>query len=438
MNITGNNNGSLVEVMSKTLENLRNADANSYLTSKVAGAKGKVEVVTANKRGFTIALDYSTNPTGMFGNPNGGNLPTTYAPALDRMTGSYQYIAFGHEVSGESLANSRSGMHVGATARALAIKKELERRMEFEEWFFCRGDGSQVIGDITAGVSISAAATGTLTLSGARDGAGAWMLRVGQRIRIYDVTLGTLRSLATVTAKTSNTAVSIVPDSNLTAGNAVVDTDVVLPEGDTTSPTTAGIKGLPYIVSTAATYFDKNRTNVPALKAVVDASTTTISRTTMEILRRQHKSIRNNGSVKTMIAVSPAQMSQYYAQFYAQNTAHVNVIGSEKPGIDIGANSEEYSFWGQKINEFKLLHPKNFWFVDPSSFVRLTLKEAGDMLTPAGGYLQKISSGQYVNAEQHWSDDYLEYLSANPAKNAGFTALTFSGLPLLKDDTFVG
>lgn len=447
MRIVGINNGSLREIMDNTLQDLRNLNENNYLSAKVASGRGaKLRIVDANKRGFVIALDYSTNPTGGYMSPttNGatGNLVTNYSPSLDRMTANYQYMQFGHMVDNENVANSKSGLHVGkSSAKAQAAKKELDRRMEFEEWYFCRGDGSQVIGDITAGVAIAAAASGTLTLSGSRDGAGAWMLRVGQRIRIYDVTLATLRSYATVTAKTSNTAVTIVPDSNLTVGNAVVDTDVVLPESDTSAPTTTGVKGVPYLVKNSGSYFDKSLSSVPALQAIIDSSTTTFTRTTMEYLFRRYKSIRNNGSVNARACTSPAQLSNYYTQFYAQNTAQVNVIGGNRPGIDVGGSGEildSYTFWGQKIEEYKLYHPKRWDNLDFSSFVRLTLKEAGEMLMPAGNYVQKISGGQYVNAMERFSDDYLEYLSPNPAKNSGFTALTFSGLPLLKDDPFVG
>lgn len=441
MDITGSNNGSLREVMDNTLQDLRNSNENNYLSAEVASGRGKVKVVDANKRGFVIALDYSTNASGGYMSPQTssgtGNLATTSSPTLDRLTANYQYIQFGHEVDNENLANSKSGMHVGATAKALAVSKELDRRLEFEEWYFCRGDGSQVMADITAGVAIAAAATGTITCSGARDGAGAWMIRVGQRIRIYDVTLATLKTYATVTAKASNTSFSIVPVTALTAGNAVVDTDVILPEGDTLLAGTTGIKGLPYLVKASGSYFDKSLSTVPALQGIIDASTTTFTRTTMEYLRRRHKSIRNNGSINTKICASPAQVSNYYTQFYAQSGAQVHIT-SEKPGVDLGAGSEDYTHWGQKINEYKLLHPKNWWFLDPSSFVRLTLKEAGAMLTPAGEYVQKIADGAYINAQQRWSDDYLEYLSDNPAKNSGFTALSFSGLPLLSADPFIG
>jgi hypothetical protein len=434
MIITGANNGSLREIMDDTLHQLRNLNEPGYLSAKVAsGRGGKLKVVDANKRGFVISLDYSTNPTFGHMSPTTsgatGNLVTNYSPSLDRMTCNYQYVQFGHMVDNENVANSKAGLHVGAGAKALAAKKELDRRMEVEEWFFCRGDGSQVIGDITAG---SAAAV--LTLSGARDGAGAWMLRVGQVIRIYDVTLATLKGTRTITAKTTNTAVTV--DSNIT----VVDTDVILPQADTTAPSTTGIKGIPYLVKNSGSYFDKSLSTVPALQAIIDSSTTTFTRTTMEYLWRRYKSIRNNGSVKARACTSPAQLSNYYTQFYAQNTAQVNIVGNDRPGIDVGGSGElgAYTFWGQPIEEYKLYSPKRWDNLDFSSFCRLTLKEAGAMLMPAGDYVQKISGGAYINAMERYSDDYLEYLSPNPAKNSAFTALTFSGLPLLKDDPFIG
>lgn len=445
MNITGINNGSQTEVMSNALHNLRNSPKNNYLTARIKSGKNKIDVLAANKRGFVAALDYATNGSMGYMSPTtqGGataNLVTTHSPSLDRLTANYQYMQFGHEVDNENVANSRSGMHVGPTAKAAAKMKELERRLEAEEWYFCRGEGSQVIADITAGVSIAAAATGTITCSGARDGAGAWMIRVGQRIRIYDVTLATLKSRATVTAKASNSSFSIVPDSNLTSGNAVVDTDVILPEGDLTAPTTTGVKGLPYLCGrTSGNLFDKSLSSIPALQPIVDSSTTTFTRTTMEYLNTRHE-IRNNGAIPTELAVSLAQRSNYYTQFYAQHTAQVHVVGENRPGIDVGASKPlgQYTFWGAPLKAYKLLHPKHWWQLYFESFTRLTLKEAGAMLTQASDYLQKLANGAYVNALQSFSDDYFEYVNLNPAQNCAFTALTFSGLPLLVNDPFTG
>ncbi|HXG86111.1 MAG TPA: hypothetical protein VNI84_18975 [Pyrinomonadaceae bacterium] len=431
MNITGQNNGSLREIMDNTLQDLRNAEENNYLTAKV---KGTVKVVDANKRGFVVALDYSTNASGGYMNPAGGNLVTTNKPELDRMTANYQYVQFGQEIDNENLANSKAGHHVGASAKAMATAKEMNRRLEFEEWYFCRGDGSQVLADITAAVVIAAGATGVIACSGARDGAGAWMVRVGQVVRVYDVTLATLKTVGTVVAKTSNQSFSLLCVSAVN----IVDTDVILPQGDANAPTTTGIKGLPYLVKASGPYFDKTLSNVPALQAIVDSATGTITRTSMEQLYRRHNSIRNNKSGKTTAVVSPARMSDYFTQFYAQNAAQVHVVGGERPNVDNGAANREYTHFGQPIDEYKFLHPKFWYNLDFKSFCRLTLKEAGAMLTPGGDYVQKIQGGNYANAQQKWSDDFLEYLSVNPAKNSAFTALGFAGLPLLANDPFVG
>jgi hypothetical protein len=105
--ITGINNGSLREVMDNALSSLRNSEENNYLTAKCKSSG--LKMVSANKRGFVIGLDYTTNPTGGYMNAAGGNLVTTASPGLDRMTANFQYVQFGHEIDGENLANSKSG-----------------------------------------------------------------------------------------------------------------------------------------------------------------------------------------------------------------------------------------------------------------------------------------------------------------------------------------
>ena len=71
----------------------------------------------------------------------------------------------------------------------------------------------------------------------------------------------------------------------------------------------------------------------------------------MEQLYRRHNSIRNNKATRTNAVVSPARMSDYFTQFYAQHTAAVHVVGGDRPQIDNGAASREYTHFGQKIDE---------------------------------------------------------------------------------------
>lgn len=434
--ITGINNGSLKEIMAQALVDLK-AEAH-YLTSKLNNGS-KLQVMMANNRGFRIALDYTRNNTLGYMDPAGGNLTHTLAPALDNMTANLQYVQFGQEISGLQLANSRAGAHVGPTAKALAARKMLERRAEAEELYFCRGDGYQTIGDITTTVATTISVEGVMTLSGSRDGMGAYFLGVGQKVRVF--TAGYVyKNKGQITSKTSNTVVGYTPDHITTTGLA--DTDLVFPEGDSTTyaTTTAGVKGLPYLAKTSGSYFDKALATVTALKAVIDASTTAFTRTTMEALYRNSQ-LRAGKNPKQRAVTGLAQLSNYYVQFYALNTAQVHVTGGTRPGIDIGAagTPDDYTFWGQPIDAYPYIHPKNWWNLDYSTFSRLTLKEAGAMLTPAGQFVQKIASGVYANAQQSWDDDYLEYLSDQPFKNSGFTALTFSGLPgLLKDSSYTG
>ncbi len=432
--ITSSNNGSLKEIMDQSLVDLKAAQ--NYLTSKLNNGS-KLTVVMANNRGFRIAIDYTRNNSIGYMDPAGGNLTQTMQPALDNMTANLQYIQFGQEITNLQLANSAAGMHVGPTAKALAARKLLERRAEMEEFYFCRGDGYQTIADITASASTDVGVEVTVTCSGSRDGLGTYLLGVNQKVRVYSSVYAYKQS-GTITAKTSNTTVGYTP-SAITTDN-IVDGDLFFPESDSTTPTTAGVKGLPYLVKTSGSYFDKSLSSVPALKGVIDSTTTTFTRTTMEALYRNSQ-MRSGRNPNQRAVCSLAQLSNYYVQFYAQNSAQVHVVGDQRPGIDVGASGSmnEYTFWGQPIDAYLLVHPKNWWNLDYSTFSRLTLKEAGAMLTPAGEFVQKISSGVYANAQQSWNDDYLEYLSDQPFKNAGFTALTFSGLPgLPKDSNYTG
>lgn len=410
--------------------------AGRYLTSKLNNGS-KLNVIMANNRGFRIALDYTRNATVAFMDPAGGAMATTTSPALDNMTANLQYFMFGQEVNNLNLANSAPGMHVGPTDKAIQATKLLERRAEMEEYYFCRGDGYQTIGDITTSVATTVDVEGVMTLSGARDGLGAYLFGLNQRVRVYS-SVYAYKSRGVITSKSSNTVVGYTPSQITTTG--LLDGDLVFPEAETTSPSTTGIKGLPYLIKTSGNYFDKSLSTVPALKGVVDATTTTFTRTTMEALYRNSQT-RSGDNPNQVAVTGQAQYSNYYAQFYSQNSAQVHVMGDSRPGIDVGGakSMDQYTFWGQRIDKYPMIHPKNWWNLDYSTFSRLTLKNAGPVLVPGGEYIQKISGGAYANAQQSWDDDYLEYLSDQPFKNSGFTALSFTGLPgLLKDSSYTG
>ncbi len=430
--ITGINNGSLTEVMDAALMDLK-TEAN-YLTAKLNNG-GNLDMQMANSRGFRIALDYTRNSSVGYPDPDGGALTVTSKPPLDNMTATLSYLQFGQEISNLQLANSAPGMHVGPTAKALAARKALQRRAEIEEYYFCRGNGKQTIAIPTTGVATTINVAGVLTCAGTTDGLGGFLLSGGngnnQYVRFYSSAYAFKHS-GYITGKTSNTVLEYTPDVITTTG--ILTTDFILPDGTGTT----GVVGLPYFINSTGTMFDK--TAILALAATIDSSTTTFTRTTMEALYRNSK-VRCGKNVNQVSVCSEAQMSNYYVQFYAQNSAQVHVVGGNRPGIDVGAagNMEDYTFWGQRIDNYAFVHPANWWMLDYSTLTRMTLKQAGAMLTPAGDFVQKISGGVYANSQVRWDDDFLQFLSPMPFKNAGFTALAFSGLPgLLVNSNWTG
>jgi len=437
--ITGLNNGSLYEIMDKALTDLKAEQ--DFITAKLSNGS-QLRMQQANNRGFRIALDYTRSPSFGYMNAAGGNLAQTGQPALDNMTANLQYVQLGQTITNLQLANSPSDLHAGPSATVIAARKALQRRAEMEEYYFCRGNGYQQIGLITTTVATTVDVEGVMTLSGATDGLGAYTLgagslTTGQKVRVYSSSYA-FKSSGVITSKTSNTVVGYTPTAITTTG--LLDTDILFPESDSTTPTTAGVKGLPYMLKTSGTFYDKPLSAVPALQATIDASTTTITRTAMEALWRNIK-VRAGKAQNVRSVCSEAQMSNYYAQFYAQNTAQVNVIGGKLPGVDLGADGtpDGYTFWGQPIDTYAYIHPANWWMLQYDTFSRLTLKRAGAMLTPAGQPVQTVNSSGYANSQSRWDDDYLEYLTDQPAKNGGFTNLSFTGLPgLLVNSKFTG
>lgn len=418
----GNSAAKMRELLRGSVEMLKNNSPQDYLVKYV---QGKAEVETANKRGFIVILDFKDNASFMFGDPNGGSLATTYKPDYSRITCNYQYIMVGSEITNETLANSQNGRPVGADAKAVAIEKAAQRMLEIEEFYFCQGNGDQTIARVTSGTTAGT----TVTCAGTADGFGAYFVKLGQVIRIYDSTLVTLKYTRTVTAKTTNGAFTV--NSNVT----IITGDLILPEGDATTPTTTGIKGLPYIAGTASgAYFDQNKTTISALKPIVDSTSAALSRTKIENIDTKHR-IRNGRRLDTACITSPTQMSAYFALFLASPQVHY--VGSERPKADLGLESWDYTWFGKPIRDFKCVGATAWYHLSLNSLCRVTMGDAGKMLTPAGDYVQKINSSGYLNSQQRWDDEYLEFFSANPALNASMSALTFSGLPLLVDDTWV-
>lgn len=415
------NTAKLRELLRGSVEMLKNNSDQDYLTKYV---KGKAKVETANKRGFITILDYEENASFSYGDPNGGSLATTHKPTFDRITCNYQYIMVGSEMTNETLANSASGSVVGAGAKALAIEKAAQRMVDMEEYYFCQSDGTQVLARITG-----ANAAAVVPIAGTADGFGAYFLKKGQVVRVYDSTLVILKGIRTIAAKTANNAITF--DSAL----AVVNGDLILPEGDATTPTTTGIKGLPYIAGTATgAYFDKNKTTNPNLAPIVDSNAGALSRTKLENLDTRHR-IRNGRRMDVVDVTSPTQISQYFALMLAGATVHY--VGDKRPSADLGLDSWEMTWFGKPIRDFRFLPAASWFKLTLKSLCRVSLGDTGAMNMPAGEYVQKIASGAYVNAQQKWDDEYVEYFSPNPALNAALTNLTITALPQLVTDTRV-
>jgi hypothetical protein len=412
------NTSALRELLRQAVERMQ---ANPDLL--VNWARGKAEEI--NKRGFSVTLDYDRNASIGYPTPQSGAFVTPDSTTFDKLTCNYQYMQTGARVGYESHLQSAGAL---VSAKAEAMNKIAKAITEWEEFYLCQGDGTQKIATVSAGV-----ASATQTMSGATDGIGAYFLRVGQKVRIYDSTGVTLRGTRTISSKTSNNVV--VFDSSVTTTTG----DIVVPEG-TVAPTSA-VKGLPYIYATTGSYFNLNKTTNPNLKPIADTVSAALSATKI-LYNYKALQLRNGKNPNTIIALPPAQQAYYYTLFKGVSTdiSRANYNAASRPQGDLGLASMEYTWFGMPMKEFNNLLPSVFYFLPVDKLCKAELKGRGAVDLPAGDWIQAVdSSGAgYIMAVDKYHDNAIEYFTAAPHQFGGLTNLTWSGLPVLANDSYIG
>lgn len=414
------NTSALRELLRQSVERLQ---ANPELL--VNWARGKAQVEEINKRGFSVALDYDRNNSIGYPNPNGGAFVTPDMTTFDKLTCNYQYLQTGARVNYESHLQSAGAL---VSAKAEAMNKIAKAIVEWEEFYLCQGDGTQKIASIPTGTT-----SATQTCNGANDGIGAYFLRVGQTVRIYDSTGVTLRGTKTILSKTSNNV--IVLDSSIATSNG----DIIVPEG-TVAPTNA-VKGLPYIYALTGAYFNLNKTTNPNLKPIADNASAALSATKI-LYNWKALQLRSGKNPNVVIAVPPAQMAYYYTLFRGISTdvTRANYNGDTRPQGDLGLASMEFTWFGMPMKEFNNLLPNVFLFLPVDKLCKAELKGRGAVDLPAGDWIQTVSNAGegYLMSVDKYYDNAIEYFTPAPHMFGGLTNLTWSGLPVLSNDTYVG
>lgn len=418
-------NSPLQELMRKRLERLQGDP--EKLTSLV---KTSTQVEEVNERGFRVPLDYDRNASISSANTAGGVFASTDTTSADHLTINYQYFQVGARVDYKSILNSSKGSIVNATKEAM--KKQSEAIADWLEFFLCQGDGTQTIATVTAG-----SAGTSIACSGATDGIGAYFVRKRQVIRVYDSTLVTLKGTRTVTGKTSNAGFDVNTAITVVAG------DKILIDSDPDAPTTAGLKGLPYIIKKAGGYFDKNMSTLPALRSVVDTTAAALSAVK---LHRNWQRQKLRGGKRTLasclLVTSPTQEGAYYDIIKPEGAnfrERLVYSGKDRPSGDVGLAADMYTWFGAPVRVFNFILPNAWYYLNPQYLQKTEIKPAGNIEgMPATDWMQALDpSGRYRMAVDRWQDVGCEFFSPAPHQHGGLTALAIADQAQLVEVDFV-
>jgi hypothetical protein len=199
---------------------------------------------------------------GYFGyfDPDGGDLGLGGGPTWDKAVINTNHFKMGIQWTKKAeWGTDESRKAVINTFRELMAKSMPEFRRQSDNQCHTAGDG------VLATVTSVSSSGGVDTITCTTDGYGVRLLRVGQRINVYDTTLATQRTATPVEISFYDIAagqIKVPTVVGLTAG------DKILPEGlSGASPT--GLFGIPYHVSSSSsgTWLGYTRSTTPEIRS---------------------------------------------------------------------------------------------------------------------------------------------------------------------------
>jgi hypothetical protein len=232
-----------------------------------AGVKTKnVEEVSNRDMRIPVQL----HPGGYFGqyNPDGGDLGRGNGPDYDKAVINTVHLRYASEYTKKAEWSTDSARKaIVQTVKKLTAESMVEMRRAIDCLYHTAGDG--VLATISA---VSGSGPYDLTCD---DGIfGVKLLRYGQKVNVFDSTLGTNRTSAaarTITAYNLEDATVTISGSSI---SGIVAGDVLVVEGATTTPPVS-LLGIPYHANdeTTGSWLGFNRATTPeVVSSSVDAA----------------------------------------------------------------------------------------------------------------------------------------------------------------------
>lgn len=395
----------------------------------------KFEEVPTNFRGRIVSLETIPNPSLAMGSLEGGDLATPSNETLENLTITYQWLNSGLEHSYGSILNANKNTVEDPLKRS--TKSAANQFYQWLNFYVSNGDGTSRLA--TTSAAYNGGTPTVLTCNGTTDTIGCSQLVKGQRVMVFDATgvtqrVGTVGSGAVVIA--SKTGTTVTGTTNWPSD--IISGDIIVPETSATSPITTGIKGVPYIVKDTGAYFNGSRSSTEQLKSTVIAVGGAL--TAAYLLRGYAQTVQRAGRDEAegngwlTLACALTQWAAYFNLTTTSPNMHYFAHTSERPGIDVGGSSMNFTWFGSPIRRFFQFPGNKMFYLDLKAFKLAVLKKPGQMNMPAGDWLQGINgtTSSYKASRQRWLDGALDMYSPNPHVLGVLDTLDTTNLPMQK------
>lgn len=220
----------------------------------------KREVEKISNRQMRVPLELRPGGSFQYFNADGGDLGRGGGPSFDKAVLTSVFVSENIEYTKLSQwATDDDRKAIVNSVRRLTATALDELRRQLDAQLMQAGNG--VIGTVTTDTPAGGSNVITLTT----DGFGARLMRYGQTVQVFDVTLATNRGAGVITAwDVENKSISITPQI---AG--VVATDLIVTNGITTPTALPALFGIPYHHSNASTgtWLGFSRSTTPEIRS---------------------------------------------------------------------------------------------------------------------------------------------------------------------------
>lgn len=392
-----------------------------------------------NAKGLKQPLETSPNPSLSIPNIDGGATPTIGTRQLSYIQITYAPVAQGSGETYEAVLNNNKETAEDELMRN--IKSDAQQQVFNLNSYVSRGNGTS--GLATTSAAYSGGSPTVAVVNGSSDSIGASQLFVGQVCTFWDSTGATPRVATNAGPYTISTRSSTSITFTGSLPTDYTTGDIICPEVGTTDATTS-LKGLPYIIDDANTYFGKSRATYPYLQSYNKSSAGSL---TAGMLATTYFNIQQRGgygfgqSVELIdqlwMIMGVTQKSNYYnlslnSGAVVGSPNYYVTQGADKPKLDLGMRGFDFTWFNAPIYTANSVQGADIYFANKKYLRRAVLKNIGAMpgTMPQSGNIWLVnSSGVPVYTRARYSDWIGQVYSQSPYRLGKISGITITGLP---------